>query len=183
MASASIRANQKSAFGLIGGVFNGVLGIEAIIVDVKKLTFITIVTVGTGAGTTAAFQPCSDEGQVKKFSAIDDVMTWLNGAFDDISAMTFTFNSLALFAKKFVPPTDPVADGLKQKVAYTKLKAGILDNKTNAQAKVTAAEGFGWNLPTANPALQSNYSELLAKLDAVTAIEAYYQAQITLYTI
>ena len=183
-ALSNVRANQKSAIGLSNGLFNGLIAITALIFDPKKLTFQANITFQTGdvAHPSYTFTPCTDDGEVKKFTAIDDIINWVNGAFLDVSAITVTVDEASKIAKAFVAPSDPVADGLKKKAAFTKLLAGIQDNKTKSLATVAAAEGFGWNLPAANPALQANYALLVAKKDAVLAIETYYTDQIAFYS-
>ena len=182
-ALSSVRANQKSALGLSGGLFNGGVSILALVVDPKRLTFNANITYQTGdAGApTKVFTPINDDGQVRKFSNLDDIIKWVQGAFLDFTSISISIDEAGLIAKKFVPPTDPVVNAVKQKATFTRLKDGIADNKTNAQAKVTAAETSGWDEPTAHPALQANYAALVANLVAVTDLESYYTAQIAFW--
>lgn len=175
-----MRANQKSALGLGDGNYTGNLIVNATIVDAKKLTFTAEIGYVDGNAQTQLFNPCSDDGAVKKFSNVDDIMKWLQGAFLDIQDIAFTFTNISLFTKPFVPPTDPVADAVKQKTAFTKLKEGIQDNKTRAISKVTAAVASGWNT-SPYAALVAAYNTLVANRDAVLQIETYYTAQIAYY--
>lgn len=177
----TVRANQKSAIGLSNGSFNGNISVSMGIVDAKKLTFNANVTFETGdtAHPTYTFSPCSDDGEYKKFSAIDDMLAWVNNAFYDVKQVEITIANIDLAAKVEPVPTDPVADALKQKVKFQKLKDGIADNKTKAITAVTAAAASGWNLPTKSAALQANYAELVAKRDVVLGIEAYYTDRVT----
>lgn len=174
------RANQKSAIGLSGGLFTGVIAVLALATDVNKLKFQANITYQTGdAGAPSqTFTPCTDDGEVKTFAAMDDIVKWINGAFLDVTTITFAIDNAAAMATAFVPPLDPIIDALKQKTKFQKLQAGILDNKTNAIAKVAAAVASGWDLGTAHPALQANYAGLVTKKDAVLGIEAYYVARI-----
>lgn len=173
-----MRANQKSAIGLGDGNYTGVLTVLATIADAKKLTFTATVSYTDGTAAVKTFTPCSDDGVVKKFTDLDDIMKWLTGAFLDFTQVNISFANASLIAKAFVPPTDPVANATKQKAAFTKLKDGIQDNKTTANGKVDAAVASGWNT-SPYPALVNAYNTLVANRDAVLAIEAYYTAQIT----
>ncbi len=177
------RANQKSAIGLHNGMFNGGLSVELGVIDAKKLTFNANVTFQTGdvALPSMTFTPCTDDGIVKTFSNIDDAVTWVKGAFIEFTTLSFSISDADLLATKFVAPTDPVADALKQKNKFTTLKAGIQDNKVKAQAKVAAAVAAGWDV-SQYPALVANYNNIVKQKDTVLAIEAYYDAQITRYT-
>lgn len=174
------RANQKSAIGLHNGMFNGGVSVLLGVVDAKKLTFNANITFQTGdvALPAVTFSPCSDDGEYKKFSNIDDAVTWVKGAFLDFTTLTLSIADAGTLATAFVPPTDSIADALKQKNKFTALKAGIQDNKTKALARVTADEASGWNALTAHPALQANYAADVAKKDAIVAIEAYYTDRI-----
>lgn len=183
VAISTIRANQVSAVGLSSGLFNGNVEATLIVVDAKKLKFKANVKYFTG-DVNAPFQvftPCTDDGEVKTFGDIDDLVKWINGAFDDVSGLTFTVDEAIAISKPFVPPLDPLADAAKQKARFTKLKAGIQDNKANALSKVAAAEAQGYDEPTAHSALQALYASLIAKRDAVLNIEAYYTAREAVY--
>ena len=179
VAISAVRANQKSAIGLSGGLFTGVVAITAILADFKNLKFYANITYQTGdvGAPQKTFTPCTDNGEVKKFSAIDDIIKWVNGAFLDVTDISIEVDSADLIAKKFVAPTDPVANATKQKAAFTKLKDGIQDNKAFAQANVNAAVASGWDV-SANPALLAAYAKVNASLQAVLAIETYYTDQI-----
>lgn len=183
MALSNVRANQKSAIGLSGGLFTGAIAVLAFVADPKRLSFNCNITFQTGdvGAPSQTFTPCNDDGEIRKFGNLDDIIKWLNGAFYDVTAISIAIDEADALAKPFVPPTDPVADALKQKVAFTKLKDGIQDNKTSALAKVTAAEASGWDEPTAHPALQANYANIVAKKDAVLDIEAFYVERIAYF--
>lgn len=179
----AVRANLISAIGLSGGLFNGGVSILLKVTDAAKLKFNANVTYTTGdvATPNVTFTPCNDDGEIRNFSNADDVIKWVNGAFNDVQAISITVDDANLLAKPFVPPLDPLADAAKQKAKFTKLKAGIQDNKTNALAKVAAAVAQGYNAPTAHVALQDLYAGLVAKKDAVVAIETYYTDRETHY--
>ena len=185
MSLSLIRANQKSALGLSGGLFSGAVAIKAVIADISSLKFFAQITFQTGDtnAPSKVFTACNDDGLIRKFSDLDDIVKWVNGAFTDVSSIAIVLEDAQLIAKPFIAPSDPVAYGLKQKAAFAKLLAGISDNKMKADAAVTTAEGYGWDLPNANPALQANYAALVANADAVTAIQTYYQSQVTFYTV
>ena len=162
-----MRANQKSAIGLGDGNYTGALTITATIVDAKKLTFTALIGYVDGLAAAISFTPCTDDGAVKKFTDVDDMM----------KSVSIAFTNIGLISKPFVPPTDPVANATKQKAAFTKLKEGIQDNKTRAIAKVTAAVASGWNT-SPYAALVNAYNTLVANRDAILAIETYYQDQV-----
>ncbi|MDP2071567.1 hypothetical protein [Methylotenera sp.] len=173
------RANQKSAIGLSSGLFSGGIAIDAKVTDIKNLKFQANVTFQTGdvASPYKTFTPSTDDGEVKTFSALDDIIKWVNGAFNDVQTISINIDEAVKLSKAFVPPTDPIADALKQKTKFQKLKDGLLDNKTNALAKVQAAEAQGYHT-SPNAALLALYASLVTKKNAVLAIETYYTNEI-----
>lgn len=176
----TVRANQKSAMGLSNQLFNGVVAVALGIADATKLKFYANIafTTGDASHPTKTFSPCTDDGAYKVFSNINDVVKWINGAFLDVTEISFVVEDAELLAKAFVPPTDAVADALKQKNKFIALKEGLQDNKTRAIARVANDVASGWDLGTAHPALQANYASDVSKKDVVLAIEAYYTARI-----
>lgn len=176
------RYNQKSVMSE-NSHFNGILSVLLLPVDADKLTFNANITASTGQVETPSvqFTPCDDSGKVRVFSSVDDVVTWLRGAYLDISALSFTVDSMDKITKTFVPPTDAIKNATSKKSAFTKLRDGILDNIATLQAKVNADIASGWNAPTAHPALQANYAEDAARLAAATAIKDFYVAEIARY--
>jgi hypothetical protein len=163
--------------------FNGVITAVLVPQDTARLTFAANVKVFTGdAGQPfVEFTPCSDYGIPKVFGNVDDVVTWLKGAYLDISDLSFTIADFDTVTKKFVPPTDPIKDATSKKAQFTKLRDGMTDNIAAVNAKVAAAVASGWDLPTAHPALQANYAEYVAQQTATNAINAFYVAEIARY--
>lgn len=165
------RLNQKAAGSIAG--YNGSIAIELSIVDFKNLRFTAKITAGG-----SPYEVCDDNGKVKVFGNVDNVLAWLKGAYVDVTNVSISFTSVTGLTKTFVPPTSPLAAATAEKNSFTALKAGLQDNKTAAAARVAQAEASGWNLGTAHPALQANYAELLEQQNAVLAIETYYQSRI-----
>lgn len=180
-ALSNVRANQKSALGLSNGLFTGAIAVTALVVDPKSLTFNVNITYQTGdaQNPSRTFTPMNDDGLVRKFGSLDDVIKWVQGAFLDFTAITFTIDEAGLIAKAFVPPTDPLANALKQKTAFQKLSDGLADNATRANLKVDQAIASGWDLPSAHPALQANYAALVKNQESVEALGAYYDGQVS----
>lgn len=176
------RQNQKSAISAGDGSFNGKILILATILDAKKLNFTANIQFNQSDNTPITFTPVSDDGYFKKFADLDDAAKWVNGAFVGITNLDVTVTNPEFIAKVVMAPTDPVAFGLKQKAFYTKLKADIADNKTRATTAVTVAAGYGWDV-SSDAALVANYTELVARKDAILAIEAYYTDRISFYTV
>lgn len=173
----AVRRNVYSAIGLSGGLFNGVIEILLKVTDEQRLRFNANVTFYTGDvnAPSFTFTPCNDDGEIRNFTNADDVIKWVNSAFNDVTDITMVVDDAQLISKPFVPPLDPLADATKQKTRFTRLKAGIQDNKTGVIARVDAAIALGYHLPTAHVALQALYASLVAKRDAVLAIESYYE--------
>lgn len=182
MALNNLRLAQKNIKSA-NPLFNGVLAVSLVLVDAAKLKFNANVKAFTGdAGTPFYEFVASDEnGKPKTFGDIDDVVSWLRGAYLDITALTFDVGGMDLISKTFEPPLDPVKDATAQKARFTKLRDGIADNLAKVSALVTAAVASGWDLPTAHPALQANYAEYVKQQTAVTAIRDFYVAEIARY--
>lgn len=177
----ALRVNQKAVGSIENGLFNGNLSVVLLPVDYgNKLTFQANVTVFTGDLVTPSreFTPCDDNGNVKTFGDVDDVIRWLKGAYLDIVSVSITIADFDLITKKLVPPTDPVANAVKQKAYYQRLRTGLADNIASALAKVNAAIASGWSAENAHPALKANYDELVFKKMAVDATDAHYVAKI-----
>lgn len=176
---AAQRANQRSAKAL-GTGFNGKLSILLLALDDADLKFTANVTFETGdsAAPTKTFSPADDLGRVRKFSDIDDVIKWLNGAFFDITNIVLTVDDATIINKKFNPPTDAVKDATSKKAAFTKYLDAIGDKETQLTAKVAAEVLAGWAEPTAHPVLQANHAETNKQLDTVQEIKAFYVAEI-----
>lgn len=180
----ALRVNSKAVGSLAGGMFSGALTATMLPVDVNgKLTFRANVAAFTGDVNTPSvvFTPADDNGNVKVFGNIDDLIKWLRSAYLDIVSLNIEVDSMELITKKFVPPTDPLANAVKQKTVFEKLKAGLADNINLVNTKVAAAVASGWNAVNAHPALKANYDELIAKKTAVDATAAYFDAKIAEY--
>ena len=165
------RFNQKSA--LAAGVFAGAVALALSVVDFKRLTFTANVTAGG-----SSFDVCDDNGKIRVFSSVDNVLSWLKGAYQDITNISISFTSVEGLSNSFVPPSNALAEANKVKAAFVKLKSGLTDNKLNVTTQVAQAVASGWDLPTAHPALQANHAELVERQAAQTAIEAYYDTRI-----
>ena len=165
------RFNQKSA--LAAGVFAGTVALALSVVDFKRLTFTAKVTAGG-----SSFDVCDDNGKIRVFSSVDNVLSWLKGAYQDITNISISFTSVEGLSNSFVPPSNALAEANKVKAAFVKLKSGLTDNKLNVTTQVAQAVASGWDLPTAHPALQANHAELVERQAAQTAIEAYYDTRI-----
>ena len=167
------RLNQKQAGAL---AFVGNIEVTLTPVDFQKLRFEASVRVVDGAAVATTFQPCTDDGLLKTFGNIDDVLTWLRGAYTDMTNVNFSVPMNGI-TKAFVPPTDAMKDAIAKRAQFIKLKAGIADNKMKAGQKVAADVASGYDLVTAHPALQAIYAEDVLKQTTVNAIEAFYIAQ------
>lgn len=177
---AAVRIQQKAVQALTA-VFLG--GIKAVLVpiDIVKLTFGANVTVNHGTADAKTYTPCDDNGKVKTFSNIDDLVTWLKGAYNDISALELSVADFALISKVFTPALDVLKDATSKKAYYTKLKLGLVDNLAAGTLEVSRAELAGYNLPTAHPSAQAIYAEIVAKRAAVQAASDFYQTRIAFY--
>jgi len=183
-AQAAQRANQRSAKSL-GAGFNGVLTILALALqDEPDLKFTANVTYQTGdAGQpSATFTPCDDFGRVKKFSDVDDIIKWLNGAFFDITSIVVTVDDATVINKPFNPPTDAVKDATAQKARFVKYLAAIDDKVDTLTAKVASEVLAGWSAPTAHPVLQANHAETNKQLSTAQEIADFYGDEITRFT-
>ena len=165
------RFNQKSA--LAAGVFAGTVALALSVVDFKRLTFTAKVTAGG-----SSFDVCDDNGKIRVFSNVDNVLSWLKGAYLDITNISIGFTSVTGLSNSFVPPANALVEANKVKAAFVKLKSGLTDNKLNVTTQIAQAVASGWHLPAAHPALQANYAELVERQAAQTAIEAYYDTRI-----
>lgn len=166
-----MRLNQKAA--LAAGAFTGAIAITLSVVDFKRLTFTANVTAGG-----SSFDVCDDNGKVRVFGSVDNVLSWIRGAYQDVTGIAIGFASVAGLSNTFVPPASALAEANKVKASFTKLKAGLTDNKLAVATKISQAVASGWNAPNAHPALQANYAELIEQQAAQTAIEAYYDTRI-----
>lgn len=165
------RFNQKSA--LAAGAFTGAVVLALTVVDFKRLTFTANVTAGG-----SSFDVCDDNGKIRVFGSVDNVISWLKGAYQDMTSLTINFTSVAGLTNTFVPPANALAEANKVKAAFVKLKSGLTDNKALVATQLAQAVASGWDLGTAHPALQANHVELVERQAAQTAIEAYYDARI-----
>lgn len=179
MALANLRLGQKNARGA-HALFNGVLSAVLMVVDSKKLSFQANVRAMTGdAGTPfVEFTPCSDYGIPKTFGNIDDLVTWLKGAYLDITGLSFTVDDMGGVTNEFVPPTDAIKYATAQKAKFTKLRDAMVPKLAQVNAKVAGDIASGWNLGTAHPALQANYAEDVKQQAATQAIHDFYVAEI-----
>lgn len=170
--------NQKQAADLS---FVGALVVTALVVDTKKLTFEASIRADDGVNPAVTFTPCSDDGIAKKFSNIDDILTWLKGAFFDMTQVNISVD-MSLITKHFVPPTNVITNAQKQKAAFAKLSTGINDNLQNITAIVAGDIAAGYDQPTAHPALQAMYAADVARKAVVQSIKDFYDAKVTYWT-
>lgn len=178
-ALAGVRQHQKTVMSGAPG-FNGNIEATLVIVNKKTLSFSADLKFYTGdAGTPhKLITPSDDGGKVKVFSSVDNLVTWINGAFSGVTNVKFDIPDIEDVAKPFTPPTDPVADAVKKKASIEKLKASTQLRLTDATHDVTVAAGLGWNAPTAHPALQAKYAELVLNKNTVQSYVTYYTARI-----
>lgn len=178
----AIRANIYSASAL--GNFSGDVTIHGFVTDVSGSKFNANITFTTGdvANPTKTFTPCDDNGEVKKFSTIDDVITWVNRAFLEVQDINVTFENIDLLSKPYRLPSDIVADSLRNKNKFVKLKADLQDNKAKSLATVAAMTAQGYNGANANSVQIAAYNSAVAKKDAILSIESWYDNRITFYT-
>ncbi len=165
--------------------FSGTISIAAKVVDVKKLTFIADVTYSTGDVITpnVTITPADETGKVKVFQNADDLLKWIDGGFVGVTSVSLVVEDYNLVARPVVVPTDPVAAAAKQKARVLKYKTFSMARLVDAQAKTGAAALLGWNLPTAHPALQANYADLLLNEATVQAYVDFYTAEIARLTV
>ncbi len=161
------RANQRNARGLFA-TFNGAIILALGVVNTERQTFQANVTFETGnVGTpTVTFTPCDDLGRVRTFGDVDDLLKWVNGAFNDVTSIEMEVVNAEKLAKPFVPPTDTLANATRQKTVFTALKQKADANKAIVDAKVAAEVAAGNDQPEAHPALQAIYNEYVAQQDS-----------------
>lgn len=178
------RATQKAVLALGNGAFNGNISAVLLPVDLDSLSFNANVTVNDGTANVAVYTPADDNGKIKKFGDVDDLVRWLKGAYFDIINVDMTIADFSGISRAFVPPTDPIADATKKKAAFTKLDTGLNDNLATIDAKIAAAAASGWNDPLSanyHPALQANYDEYVKERAAIVAAKAYYVGRVAFY--
>ena len=179
----STRINQKAVLALAGGLFNGALEAVLLPVDTKALTFNANVKAFTGNTETpfAEYSPCDDNGNIKKFANIDDLVTWLKGAYSDIATFKVSIADFDLITNVYKSTLDPLKQAIALKAAFVKYELASIDNLEMANADVTRATALGWNLATAHPADKATFQELTHQRDAILAARTYYTAQIAKY--
>lgn len=177
------RANQRLARALFA-TFNGAISLQVAPINTQRMTFQANVTFETGnVGTpSVTFTPCDDAGRVRIFGDIDDLIKWVNGAFNDVTSIDVVVEEAEKLAKPFVPPTDTLADAQRKKTQFEALKAKGTLSLAAATAKVNAEIAAGNNAPEAHPALQAIYQEFVKQQTAVQAQVDYYDDRITHYT-
>jgi len=165
--------------------FAGGIAIRAKVVNPKKLTFVADVDYTTGDVVTplVTITPSDETGKVKVFGNVDDLIKWIDGAFQGVTSIQMVVEDFDLVAKPVVVPTDPVAAAGKQKAKVVKYKTFSQARLTDAMAKTSAAAALGWNLLTAHPALQANYADLLKNEQTVQAYVTFYTAEIARLTL
>lgn len=182
-----VRRHQKTAMLALvaaGLGFNGNVEATLKVTDTKNLKFSADVKVFTGDLTTPSvtITPADDGGKVKVFTHVDNLITWLNGAFSGVADLKVFVPDMEDTAKPFVPPTDPVADATKRKTSAEKAKAAAQLRLASATSAVTAAEGLGWDEVTAHPALQAKYAALVLEKATVQGYVDSFTAEITRLT-
>lgn len=167
-----------------GLAFAGAIVVRAKVVNVKKLTFIADVDYTTGDVNTpvVTITPADETGKVKIFSNMDDLLKWIDGAFEGVTSVQIVVEDYDLVAKPVIVPTDPIAAAAKQKAKVLKYKAFSQARLADAMSKTAAAALLGWNDPTAHPALQANYADLLHNEQAVQSYVTHYTAEIARLT-
>jgi hypothetical protein len=179
----AVRIMQSAALALGAGKFNGNIEVVAIPVDVKKLTFHANVKVFTGDATTpfVEYSPCNDNGEVKTFVNVDDILSWLNGAYIDILSLKLTISDYGVLTRVFTVAKDVLKDAIAKKALYTKKKTALDDNLVAANLDLTRMEALGYNAATAHQAETIIYQEALAQKNAIVAAQAYYTGRVTFY--
>jgi hypothetical protein len=177
------RLSQLAALSLGGGMFNGNIEITAHPLDVTKLTFNADIKVFTG-DTNAPFveySPCDDNGKLKVFANIDDMITWVKGVYVDILSVKVIVASFELITSTFKVIADPLKEAIAKKAFFLKKKALLDDNLVMANLDVTRYAALGYNLPTAHPAEKIIYDENVVQRDAIVAIQTYYANRVAFY--
>jgi hypothetical protein len=179
----SKRIVQKAVLALGNGLFNGHVEAVLLPVDVKALTFNANVKVFTGDTTTPSveYTPCDDNGNIKKFSNVDDLVNWVKGAYTDILTFKIEIADFDLITNVYKSATDPLKQAVTLKAKYVAAKLALDDNLVIATADVTRATALGWNTATAHAADKANYAEFVAQHDAIVAAQAFYTTQIAKY--
>lgn len=180
---AAVRIQQKAVQALTA-FFNGHIKAVLVPIDVVKLTFGANVTVNAGTANEKTYTPCDDNGKVKTFANIDDLITWLKSAYSDILTLDLSVADFSLISKVSVVATDILKDATTKKSVFTKLKLGLVDNFAAAQLDITRATTAGYNNP-ASPAYslgaQAIYDEYVAKHAAIQAASDFYAARIVYF--
>ena len=181
VAQHSLRVTQKSVLSQGGGVFNGKLEVVAIPVDATKLTFTANVKAYTGASTFVEYSAADDKGKIKTFGSLDLIITWLKGAYLDITDLSILVSDVEEISKEYVPPSDALKDATSKKSSFTKLLAANEERLTAANLDVTRAEAAGWDAVGAHPTLTANYNELVARVTALNSAKTYFNARIAYF--
>ena len=172
---------QQLAVGALTAVFSGAIKAVLIPVDTVKLTFGANVTVNQGTPDAKTFTPCDDNGKIKTFANIDDLVTWLKGAYTDINSVDISIADFNLISKAYVPALDVLKDATSKKTFYVKKKLGLVDNLAASNLEVSRAELAGYNLPSAHAASKAIYAEIVAKKEAVLSASDFYTARIAYF--
>ena len=177
------RISQKAVGAFVNGLFNGNVEATLLPVDVKALTFHANVKVFTGDTTTpfVEYTPCDDNGNIKKFVNIDDLVNWVKGAYTDITSFKVTIADFDLITNVYKSATDPLKQAIALKAKFLAAKLALDDNLVMATADVTRATALGWNLPAAHPADNANYIEFVAQHEAIVTAQTFYAAQVAKY--
>lgn len=177
------RIVQAAVLGLGGALFNGNIEITAHPIDVSKLTFKADVKVFTGDITTpfVEYTPCDDNGKIKVFANVDDILSWVKGAYIDIASVKVTIAEFNLITNVFKVATDPLKEAVSKKALFLKRKLALDDNLVAANLDVTRYAALGYNLPAAHPAETLIYNENVLQRDAILAAQSYFAARIAFY--
>lgn len=179
------RITQKAVLALGLGLFNGKIAATVLPVDVKALTFQANIKVSTGSTENpfTEYTPCDDNGNIKKFANLDDLVTWLKGAYTDITELSISIADFDLITNVYKSALDPLKQAVALKAQFAKNKLALDDNLIAANLDVSRAAALGWNLPAAHPADQANYAEFVKQRDAIVAAQTYYTAQVVKYNL
>jgi hypothetical protein len=172
------RLNQKAAVAV--GAFNGKIEILAIY-NKAKAGYFANVKVFSAANVFEWFTPAEDGGAVKKFSSVTAIMTWVNGAFLDITDMSATIDDMIDLSQKFVLPANPVTEVARLKAKFQKLKAALVITQTKLAAEKANAAALGYDTSIA-PAAQAAWAEYLKREAVLNEIGAFYDAKVVEYT-
>lgn len=177
------RITQKAVAALGLGLFNGNIEATLLPVDAKALTFNANVKVFTGDTNTpfVEYTPCDDNGNIKKFSSIDDLVNWVKGAYTDIASFKLTIADFDLITNVYKSATDPLKQAISLKAKFLAAKLALTDNLAMATADVTRATALGWNLPAAHAADKANYAEFVLQQNAIGDAIDFYTAQVAKY--